>query len=470
MTWMIPAVVLFARAAILRWLWMPALAFAALLAAGPHMPKTADDLLPAVRFLGAMQVVLAMAIGAGTLALGARLWAAPEGSAARRAIRIGVLAGLVALAAVLLYSALLADAQFPVLALLDALTLGRLDDPALRVAAILAAALLALAARPAWRELGQQYGVRTALAAILAALTVAVVVPDGQALGSRVRVLEDYGYRDEVMELIDRVAKEPQGRKQVGTGAENHWWNQLSYVYARRPALLQMGGGGLQASPNYDFVWSVRDLAKLAWVYDTPYLLFARTNASSQPAGETLAQTRNYELRRLEAPGLVSPIQITGILPAGRKEARAAAIEWLRTDMGLGNRHLAYANQGFPGAPPDAQVLRAGRTASPGDHADLFAEVDAAQPSTFVFRESWHPRWRAYLDGAPAPIRRVTPDFPALDVPAGRHLLQLRFERPWWAHASWLAFPAVPLFAWLALFLRARRRAPKLPPARAVSI
>ena len=43
--------------------WPLLAAFAALLAAGPHMPKIADDLLPAVRFLGALQVVLAMAIG-----------------------------------------------------------------------------------------------------------------------------------------------------------------------------------------------------------------------------------------------------------------------------------------------------------------------------------------------------------------------------------------------------------------------
>jgi hypothetical protein len=194
----------------------------------------------------------------------------------------------------------------------------------------------------------------------------------------------------------------------------------------------------------------------------------APANEATQPPGETIAQTRGYELRRLPAPGLVSPIQITGALPPERGEARKAGIQWLRSGMGLGNRHLAYAGHGFPGQPPDATVLRTGRTRSPRDHADLFAEVDAARPSTFVFRESWHPRWRAYLDGAPVSIRRVTPDFPAVDVPAGRHLLQLRFERPWWAHASWLAFPGIPLAAWLALRRLARRRAPKLPPARVV--
>jgi len=468
LTWLLPAVALFARAPLLRWLWLPALSFAVLLAVGPHMPKTADDLLPAVRFLGAMQVVLAMGVGAGTLAAGAWLWNAPDDAAARRGLRIATLAALGVIEGLLAYAVLFGSPSFAPLRVLDAITLGKLAPLALRLCGVAVIALLALAALPLWRALADQSTVRTALAALLAALVVALVVPGSQALASRVRVLSDYGYRDEMIELIDAIAKEPQGRKQVGGGAENHWWNQLSYAYARRPALLQMGGGGLQASPNYDFVWSVRDLAKLAWVYDTPYLLFARASESSQPAGELIAQTARYELRRLPAPGVVSPIHITGELPPGRKEARQAGIEWLKMREGLANRHLAYSGHGFPGLPPDARVLRTGRTRSPGDHADLFAEVDAARPSSFVFRESWHPRWRAYLDGAPAPVRRVTPDFPAVDVPAGRHLIQLRFERPWWAHASWLAWPAVPLLAWLALRLLERRRTPQLPPARVV--
>jgi hypothetical protein len=471
LTWLIPAVLLLARAQLLRWLWAPALVFAALLAVGPHMPKTADDLLPAVRFLGAMQVVLAMAVGVGVIAAGAKLWAAPDRSAARHALRIGLVGALAAACLLLLYTALLGGDGFRVLAVLGALALGKLGPLSLRVLAVVLAAATVVAARPLWRALGETSGARTALAAVLAALTVALVVPGSQALGGRVRVLGDFDYRAEVMELTDAIAREPQGRKQVGTGAENHWWNQLSYVYARRPALLQMGGGGLQASPNYDFMWSVRDLTKLAWVYDTPYLVFASGNESKQPAGETIRKTHGYELRRLAAPGLVSPIQITAILPPGRKDARKAAIDWLRTDEGLRNRHLVYAGHGLPSGPPDARVLRAGRTASPGDHADLFAEVDAARPSTFVFRESWHPRWHAYVDGMEAPVRRVTPDFPAVDVTAGKHLLQLRFERPWWAHAAWLAWPALPLLAWLALRRRERPAdaAAPLPEARIAS-
>jgi hypothetical protein len=75
-------------------------------------------------------------------------------------------------------------------------------------------------------------------------------------------------------------------------------------------------------------------------------------------------------------------------------------------------------------------------------------EVEVAQPTTFVARESWHPRWHAYIDGVETTVMRVTPDFPAIEVPPGKHVLAFRFERPWWAHASWLAWPLVTLFAW----------------------
>ncbi|HWU90663.1 MAG TPA: hypothetical protein VN253_25530, partial [Kofleriaceae bacterium] len=284
LTWLVPAVVFLGRAVFLRWLWMPALAFAVLLAAGPHMPKTADDLLPAVRFLGAMQIVLAMAVGAGALEVGARLWSAPDGSLARRAMRIGFFAGVLSAGAVLGYVFLAGDEDALPLRALDAITRGALGADTLRALGLLALApVAALLPVHMWRGLGTLSGIRTALAAALAALLVLVVVPGAEALGGRVRVLADNpgSHRAELMELIDAVAKEPQGRKQVSNGAENHWWNQLSYVYARRPALLQMGGGGLQASPNYDFLWSVRDLAKLAWVYDTPYLVFARANEAT---------------------------------------------------------------------------------------------------------------------------------------------------------------------------------------------
>jgi hypothetical protein len=460
LTFSLPVIVLFARPRFGRWLWAPAVVFALFLGMGPHMPKTADDLVPAVRFLGAMQIVLALGLGAGVYTLGKVLWGISEQTRGFRLLRIALFATAAGAAAAIAIYFWFASDTWPLLRVLDRASFHLIPDPdTLRaIGSVLFGGILIVAAKPAWTALATQFGTRTAIAAALAAGLVLVAFEGGQFLYGRVRVLADFeatSHPSEMSELNAALAKQPPGRKQVGAGAENHWWNLLSYVYQRRPSLLQMGGGGLQASPNYDYLWSMRDFTKNAYIYDAPYLVFARSNASKMPVGDTLFQTEHYELRKLPAPGLVSPVRITGTLPAGKKAAHAGALEWIKTDMPVKDHVLAYDGGPTSSEDPTGKVLRAFQQDSPGDEADILAEVEASTPTTFMARESWHPRWRVYIDGTQVPLRRVTPDFPAVDVPAGKHVIAFRFERPWWANWSWLMWPAVALAAWLVMRARA---------------
>ena len=83
-----------------------------------------------------------------------------------------------------------------------------------------------------------------------------------------------------------------------------------------------------------------------------------------------------------------------------------------------------WASNGYG---PDGKVIRAFRVdPSPGDSADIYAEVDVAAKTTFMARESWHPRWHGYVDGAEVPIRRVTPDFPAVEISRNMTPLEAR--------------------------------------------
>jgi hypothetical protein len=463
-TWFLPIAVLFARDRLLRWLWPPALFYALLLGLGPHLGKIGDDLFPAVRTLGAMQVVLALGIGATAVTLGRTLWQVRDGTWQARATWIGLIVAVATLGSLGVW-VLWRDldrsrwwgGHVVMVASIKPLLLGV-------TAAVVALVLL----KGRDRE-----GRRTSLLAIAGAIAVLVMIQGAQALGDRVRVLgsESTLHRDELLEINDMLAQQPPGRKQVGPGAENHWWNLLSYVYARIPATLQMGGGGLQASPNYDFMWTNHSFVKMAWIYDAPYLVFEKKSADKMPIGETIGQTEHYELRKLRSPGLVSPVQVLAPLPPGYRNKDAGhvmALEWytghptyetkrwlaqfdvtLDGDEPMHDRVLAYAGSEGLRSAPDGKMLRAWHQDSPGDDADIVAEVEAKAPTTFAIRESWHPRWRVYIDGDEARVRRVTPDFPAVDVPAGKHTLELRFERPWWAQLAWFLWPLTAVGSWL---------------------
>ncbi len=401
LTWAVPVVVLFARGRFHRWLWTPVVLYVVFLGKGPELGKLGDDLFPPVRFLGAMQTLAAMGIGAGVLIIGGYIWKLVE-------------------------------------------------------------------AKPQLT-----YVVRTALAAGLAALTVLVIVPGTKALVHRVRIFGDVDpKRDELVLVSKKLSELPQGRKQAGPGAESHWYNMLPYAWDRTPSTLQMGGGGLQASPNYDFLWTERDYVKNAWIFDAPYIVFVNSKAGTRvPNGVTIFKTANFEIRKMPSPGIVSPVTVVGVLPPGYRHKDAGhkeALKWAKGDGPMKDEVLAYAGFGGPGARAQGKTLRAWRQDSPGDDADIVAELEVQAPTTFVVRESWHPRWHAYLDGDEVPVRRVTPDFPAIDVPAGKHTLEMRFERPWWAHAAWLAWPLPPFAIW-TFYRRRRRRIPKataLPPRK----
>jgi uncharacterized membrane protein YfhO len=62
-------------------------------------------------------------------------------------------------------------------------------------------------------------------------------------------------------------------------------------------------------------------------------------------------------------------------------------------------------------------------------------EVVGTEPTTFVLKVTHHPGWSVRLDGESRSVRRVSPDFLAVDVPQGRHRIEFVFRRPLW---SWL--------------------------------
>jgi hypothetical protein len=83
-------------------------------------------------------------------------------------------------------------------------------------------------------------------------------------------------------------------------------------------------------------------------------------------------------------------------------------------------------HDGAPSAGPfgsDGATGVASRT--PAGRVD--AHTDGGTQGWIVFSEVWHPGWRATIDGAPAPVLRADVALVAVAVPAGEHVVALRF-------------------------------------------
>ena len=93
---------------------------------------------------------------------------------------------------------------------------------------------------------------------------------------------------------------------------------------------------------------------------------------------------------------------------AARIDLRTTAL--VAEDLGL-----------VPGDPGHARLLRE-------QNGRLAIETDAAAPRLLVVADSFHPGWRATVDGQPARVLPVYGDFLGCVVPAGRHTVQLAFE------------------------------------------
>lgn len=85
----------------------------------------------------------------------------------------------------------------------------------------------------------------------------------------------------------------------------------------------------------------------------------------------------------------------------------------------------------------------------------LTVAVSARGPSFLVVTEGYDPGWRAWVDGEPAAVRRANAIFRAVAVPAGEHVVEMRYRpRPvaWGAAATALGLA-------LGAVLATRRRA-----------
>jgi hypothetical protein len=108
----------------------------------------------------------------------------------------------------------------------------------------------------------------------------------------------------------------------------------------------------------------------------------------------------------------------------------------------------------WPGSAPAAIVSNvvaapAALIAVEARAARLRAEVEASSPGVVVWSRTYFPAWRATVDGAPAPVLLADGHLVGVPVPAGRHVIEVRW--PAWPVVTGLAAAVAGLAALVAL-------------------
>ena len=84
---------------------------------------------------------------------------------------------------------------------------------------------------------------------------------------------------------------------------------------------------------------------------------------------------------------------------------------------------------------------------------DLKYEVDSEKGGVVVFSEIYYPGWQAYIDGVEAPHGRADYILRAMNVPAGKHTVEFKFDPKSLHTTETIAFVALGLLAMAVLLL-----------------
>lgn len=133
-------------------------------------------------------------------------------------------------------------------------------------------------------------------------------------------------------------------------------------------------------------------------------------------------------------------IPLEGTLPRARLLSEARVSKSAQTDIytidvtttGL-VEHALTLDDGAPGT----AALTSDR---PGD---IRVATITSGRQLLVVSESWHPGWRAEMDGAPAEVVKVYGDFIGCVVEGGEHEVHLFFDPSSWRYGKWLSAASV---------------------------
>ena len=207
---------------------------------------------------------------------------------------------------------------------------------------------------------------------------------------------------------------------------------------------------------------------RVAWQYElfgVRYVVLPVGRSPAVPA--TFVMRRGLRaLWQLPTSGYVGVVDGVDPIVSSLEGLGDAVAPFLRSDLFARGRYpllqLPRTRTGAPTttayAPLDGSPGSVQWQLADADRGRFSAQVDARRSAYVVLRQSWHPRWRATIDGRAVPTVPIAPSFVAVRVGPGRHLVAFDY-RPW--RTEWLVMEGALGLVVLQLSVArsARRRA-----------
>jgi hypothetical protein len=256
--------------------------------------------------------------------------------------------------------------------------------------------------------------------------------------------------RDDLERALALAAEDRMGRAYAGQGRPGggSWGGEFQLAWC--PVYSWFPQRGMDALGYLHHMWSLNaDLQSGFSELDPEHYRAFGVRRMIAPADlrvgsflEEVGRFGRFRVLEIDGPGFLELVDVPYRVEVPRRNLARVHRAWLRE---LAPRRLhpevSLAEDGappgdlprldaydvrFPAARtapgPRGEVLRAERT---GD--DFAADVRADRACHLLFRMSFHPGWKATVDGSPAEIVHVLPSFQAVALPPGEHRVTFRW-------------------------------------------
>jgi hypothetical protein len=153
-----------------------------------------------------------------------------------------------------------------------------------------------------------------------------------------------------------------------------------------------------------------------------------------------------FELYDAPAAGYFGFVDVPAAASVDRLNVYDVNKPWVRGDWPTSDQYillnfhheapppgLVSITPGSPLPPPPAPGPAAGAVSNERQTGQVYeADLDVARPTYVIFRMSYHPLWKAYLDGASQKTSMLTPGFLGVQVTPGHHHMLCRYEPGNW--------------------------------------